>query len=272
MRVFAFRALWILLILLTGSCVNKELPISVQCTHSDLLIKLVSKQDASNCKAIDGELVVTATGGAGPYDYQLGGGIFQTNPVFVHLQAGTYTLTTKDTKGCTSSMDVVIAAANSTLNATLTTSPNNQCHAPQNGSVSASATGGTPPYLFKIDNGTFGTASSFSALPHGVYTVIVKDGTDCEVILHATVQRGDTGISYAAQIQPILNAACNFSGCHGAGTGSRDWTNFSTVKSKATQIKMRTGNRSMPIGTGPSLSQTQIEQIACWVDDGANNN
>lgn len=260
------------LIQIAESCVNKELPDNLLCTNSDLALSLVSKIDASNCKAIDGQVEVTGTGGAAPYDYKIGDGIYQTNPVFIHLSAGTYSFTTKDTKGCKSTLTVTIEASSSTLSATFVATADNQCQPPHNGSINVTSTGGVLPYQFKLDNGIFGPTSSFSTLQSGVHTVIVKDGGDCEFVLHIPVDRGDTGVSYAMEIGPILNLSCNFSGCHGSGTGSRDWTIFSNVQTKAAQIKTRTGNRSMPIGAGPTLSETQIQRIACWVDDGAKNN
>ena len=273
MKLFIIRALTaITLLQLTGSCVYKEIPDSLHCTDSDLAITLVSKIDASNCKAIDGQIEVTGTDGAGPYDYKIGDGIYQTNPVFTDLGPGTYSITVKDTKSCTNVLSVTLLAANSTLAATFSSSPDNQCLAPHNGSIVVSPAGGTAPYLIKLGDGAFGSATGFSALKSGIYTIAVRDSDDCEIVLQVLVARGDTGVSYSNQIAPVFAAACNFSGCHGPGTGGRDWTVFSNVQTSAAQIMSRTGNRSMPIGTGPTLTDNQIALIACWVTDGAKNN
>lgn len=273
MKLFIVRALTIItLVQLTVSCVYKEIPDSLHCTDSDLAITLVSKIDASNCKAIDGQIEVTGKGGKGPYDYKIGDGIYQTNPVFVNLGPGTYSITVKDVRSCTNVLSVTLLADNSTLAATFSSSPDNICLAPHNGSIAVSPVGGVPPYLIKIGDGAFGSATSFSALKNGNYSIAVRDTEDCEIVLHVLVARGDTGVSYAGQIAPILTTACNFSGCHGSGTGSRDWTVFSNVQTSSAQIMSRTGNRSMPIGSGPTLTNNQIALIACWVADGAKNN
>jgi mono/diheme cytochrome c family protein len=79
-----------------------------------------------------------------------------------------------------------------------------------------------------------------------------------------------TSSSYATVISPIFQANCASSGCHGANSPNGDWTNYNNVKTKAAAIKTRTGNRTMPLGG--SLSQQQIDLIACWVDGGALNN
>ena len=192
--------------------------------------------------------------------------------MFGLLGSGLYSITVKDAKGCKSSMEVDVGAANSNLSGAATSTPDSQCEAPHNGTIQVTPAGGTGPYLIKINDGVFGSATSFSGLESGNHTVIIKDATDCEKTVHVNVTHGNTGVGYNAQIKPIFIASCNFSGCHGAGTSGRDWTLFADVKAKASSIKARTANRSMPIGTGPILTDHEIALIGCWVDDGAIEN
>jgi hypothetical protein len=117
----------------------------------------------------------------------------------------------------------------------------------------------------------FGSINIFSNLAAGQYTFIVKDATDCQKTISVSVPRGLTGVSYKNDIKPILDASCNLSGCHNAGTGSRDWTTYEKVKANDGNIRARTANKSMPIG-GLTLTQAEIDKIACWVDDGSANN
>lgn len=258
-------------LLLTSSCVYRELPSDIDCLNSDLRISLVSKQNASSCKSIDGVILVASTGGTGAYDFSLGDGIYQTNPQFDRLAPGSYSVTVKDIKGCKRSIQIDLDADNSTLASSASAAPDSQCFS-DNGSITVAASGGTPPYQMKIDNGVYSAANSFSNLAHGNHTVIIKDSNDCERVMIIPVPRANTGISYANDIVPIFSANCNFSGCHGAGSSGRDWTKYADVKARAADIKTRTANRSMPIGTGAPLTTQQIQQIACWVDDGANEN
>lgn len=266
-----------LLIIITASiyvtsCVNNEIPKpKVDCSKSDLTISLLSKIDATSCKSIDGAATMSATGGIEAYDFSLGDGIYQTSPVFDKLAPGSYLITVKDKNGCKVSIGVDIGSANSTLALTALTTIDDQCFT-DNGSIIVTATGGTPPYQIKIDNGIFGSATTFLNQKNGNHTLIVKDGVDCQRVLIVSVGRGNTSISYSAVIAPIFTATCNFSGCHGAGSSGRDWTIYSDVKANASVIKSRTSNRSMPIGSGPTLTDAEIKQIACWVDDGALNN
>lgn len=250
-------------------CAYNDVHVEVDCSVSDLAVVAGSTQNASGCKAIDGRITVSATGGVAPYDFSINDGEYQTNGTFTNLGPGTYTLKVKDLNNCWRSLDITIGAEGSDLTASATTTPDNQCMA-DNGSISVSASGGQAPYQYQLDSKGFGTSNSFAAVANGIHVIMVKDANECQTNLSVQVARGVTGISYVSTIKPILDVNCNLSGCHGTGTGGRDWTNFDNVKSHATNIKTRTGNRSMP--PGATISQEQIAQIACWVDDGAPNN
>ena len=254
------------------SCVYKDLTKALDCSKSDLGISLVSKRDATSCKSIDGQIIMKATGGIGGYDFSFGDGVYQTNPTFDRLAPGLYLVTVKDLNGCKKSVQVDLGAEGSTLNATTTVVQDDQCLT-DNGSISVTCSGGTAPYQIKLDDGTFAPGPlTFSNLRNGNHTVIIKDNQDCERILIVEVPRGNTNISLSADIRPILTTNCTTtSGCHGPGNSGRDWTKYSDLKAKAGDIKNRTMSRSMPIG-GFVLTTQEIQKIACWVDDGANDN
>lgn len=76
-------------------------------------------------------------------------------------------------------------------------------------------------------------------------------------------------ISFSEDISPIIQSNCAIPGCH-AGVQSPDLRNFNNIQSNASKIKRLTKNRTMPL-TG-SLTQQQIDNIACWVDSGAPDN
>ncbi len=262
--------LYFLVGLLLVDCSYNDLSSDFDCTTSDLDISLGTKSDATSCKAIDGKISVTASGGEGVYDFNINGGEYQTNSEFDKLAPGSYTIMVKDFNKCKKSITVDIRAANSDLDATTSIVGHTQCATP-NGSVTVSGSGGSSPYQYQIEGGGFSAANAFSGLKFGQYAVIVKDASDCQKVVSLVIPRGDTGTSYVCDIKPILDVKCNLDGCHGSGTGSRDWTKFSNVKNEAGSIKVRTANRSMPIG-GLTLTQQQIDIIGCWVDDGAANN
>ena len=265
-----FTFVYILSGLILFRCANNDLSSEFDCSTSDLAISLSTKTDATSCKAIDGTISVVATGGEGVYDFNLNGGEYQTNNQFDKLAPGSYTIIVKDFNKCMQSITVDIGAANSDLGATAAATEDNQCFT-DNGSVIITATGGSTPYVYQINGGGFGTANTFSDLKNGQHTVIVKDASDCQKVISVVVPRGNFGISYSKDVEPIFDAKCNLDGCHDSSTGSRNWTVFANVKKQAGSIKVRTANRSMPIG-GLTLTQEQIDIIGCWVDNGAANN
>ena len=256
--------------LLLVGCSYNDVADDFDCATSDLAISLGTKSDATSCKAIDGTITVTASGGEGVYGFNINGGEYQTNNQFDKLAPGTYTIIVKDFNQCKQSLTVDIGAANSNLTATSSVQEHNQCGNP-NGSVTVNASGGSSPYQYQIEGGGFGANNTFSGLKFGQHTVIVKDASDCQKVVSIVVPRGNFGISYAASVEPIFEVKCNLDGCHDSSTGSRNWTVFSNVKKQAGSIKVRTANRSMPVG-GLTLTQQEIDIIGCWVDDGALNN
>lgn len=259
------------MVFLLDNCTNNEVSKPFDCTTSDLELSLVSKVDVTGCNSLDGKITVSASKGKSPYEYNLNGGKFQTSPEFANIGAGNYTVIAKDANSCERSLTVNLSATNTTLNASVETVRNNQCSNP-NGSITINGTGGTPPYSYLLGTGGFTSNNVFSNLKDGTYSLIVKDATDCQRALSATVPRENMGISYATQIQPIFDVSCNSANCHGAGNGSRSFTVFSNVFNLRSSIKIRTANRSMPPSGSPSLTQAQIDLIGCWVDDGALNN
>lgn len=261
---------FVFLISFLAGCVDRNINENFDCDTSTLEVSVDSKQDVSSCNAMDGTMTLSASGGKAPYNFSLNGGLFQPNNQLAGLGSGSYLVTIKDGNNCERSIQVDIEAANSTLNVTFTTIADSECLT-DNGSITVTASGGNAPYKYSWANGAFGTDNVLTNLKFGQHTVIVKDANDCQKSISVQVPRSNTGISYASIIKPIMDTNCNLTSCHSAGNGSRDWTVFSNVKNNAGGIKTKTGNRSMPIG-GKTLTQDQIDKIACWVDDGANNN
>ena len=97
--------------------------------------------------------------------------------------------------------------------------------------------------------------------------IVMDDETNCAVNSTDTAN----GTSWASDVMPIIDNNCAISGCHNGDNSSiPNWTVFSNVQANASNIKTRTGNKTMP-RTG-SLTDAEIELIACWVDDGALDN
>lgn len=138
-----------------------------------------------------------------------------------------------------------------------------------NGEIVVSATQGTSPLMYSIDGTNFQNNGTFSNLEANNYTITVKDANDCTDSKTAVVNEVQE-VSYASQIRPIIDNNCQLSNCHGDNPGLPSWATYNDVLAKASDIKIRTSNKTMPPG-GP-LADDEIKLIADWVDQGAPNN
>jgi SprB repeat len=266
--------IWIALAFLS-SCAYNDINKLVDCSKVEFAFALDGKINPTQCLSIDGSITVSASGEDAPYSFSIDGGGFQTNNLFDKLGPGLYSIIAKSSKGCEKSIEVELTAANTTLTASFSSKSDTECFA-HNGSIQVTALQGKPPYMFQFGQSSFKKSTAgdttINNLKAGSYIVTVKDSEGCPKVLSVKVPRGNTGISYAGVIKPILDTNCNVTSCHNGDLGgSRDWRTYSTVKANATNIKTRTTNKSMPTG-GITLTQQEIDQIACWVDDGAPNN
>lgn len=119
-----------------------------------------------------GAITVTATGGTGSYQYAIDGTNFQASSTFDGLTANSYTITLQDANGCTSTV-----AAEVTQPAELTATAS----VVNDNTINVTATGGTAPYEYQLDNGSFQSSNSFTGLANGDYAIAVRDANDCTV-------------------------------------------------------------------------------------------
>ncbi|MEQ1676087.1 MAG: hypothetical protein ABL876_05285 [Chitinophagaceae bacterium] len=127
----------------------------------------------------NGSITATATGGTG-FTYSLNSGAFQASGTFTGLAAGNYTVTAKNSNGCTGVTSVALGAANpcAGVTVTVTTTQVDPTTGQSNGSITASATGGTG-FTYSLNNGAFQASGTFTGLAAGVYTITAKNSNGC---------------------------------------------------------------------------------------------
>lgn len=78
--------------------------------------------------------------------------------------------------------------------------------------------------------------------------------------------------SFSADINPIVQAFCNTSGCHAAGSlnGPGQLTNYNEVFTNRVAIRAAISSGTMPQGS--TLTTAQKNSFLCWIDSGAPNN
>jgi hypothetical protein len=254
-----------LLSLLALSCSDEEDP--VDCETEGPILSLGVVTDATSCSVANGIINVSASQGREPYEFSINDLPGQASGQFNNLSAGIYTVNLKDANGCSSAIEnVTIKASDFTFTADIT--PDNSC-LDSNGSVTIDVTAGNPPYTYKLGNGSFSDVNTFSGLSTGNHSISVVDNNGCSITLSLTVPRGFSGVSWANEIKPIMENSCALSGCHN-GSSRPDLRKFENAKFYSKSIKSNTQDRSMP--RDGTLTQQQINLIACWVDDGALQN
>ncbi|MCW5922175.1 MAG: choice-of-anchor L domain-containing protein [Saprospiraceae bacterium] len=156
----------------------------------------------------DGSVSVVPDGANPPYTFKLGAQT-STTGIFQNLTAGLHIVTLTDATGCSVDLQVTVGSPSQCIVET-NVLQNVSCFGGNNGSASASATGGTPPYTFVWSAGgqTTPTVSNLSA---GTYTVTVTDANGCTSTATATVtQPADLALS----------ALGSFAKCFGEPSGA----------------------------------------------------
>jgi hypothetical protein len=147
------------------------------CAGVTVLVTAV-KTDAGSGLS-NGTITASATGGTG-FTFSINGGAFQSSGNFTGLAVGTYTITAKNSNGCLGTIQVNIVSSNPCAGITVavTTTQVNPAAGQSNGSITASATGGTG-FTYSLDGGAFQTSGTFSGLAAGNYTITAKNSNGC---------------------------------------------------------------------------------------------
>jgi large repetitive protein len=159
----------------------------VTITQPPLLTGSISSQTNVSCNGLaDGSVTIAASGGTAPYQYSRNGVDFQAGSTFSNLAAGNYTITIKDSNGCTVAVPVAITQP-AALSAAVQSQTSVTCHGGADGSVTVVATGGTTPYGYSIDGAVFQPSATFEGVSAGAYTVTVRDAAGCIFDLPVTI-------------------------------------------------------------------------------------
>lgn len=155
----------------------------VTITQPSQLTVTVSPVNVSCFNGNNGSISSTVTGGLPVYSYNWSP-ISATAPNVSGLTAGAYTLTVTDSKGCSQTATTSITQP-TVLSATVAVTPET-CSYSNNGTASASVSGGTAAYSYNWQPGGQ-LSSSVSNLAAGNYTVTVTDQKGCSTYTVITV-------------------------------------------------------------------------------------
>ncbi|MES2395742.1 MAG: SprB repeat-containing protein, partial [Bacteroidota bacterium] len=182
---------------------------SVVITQPLLLSASTTKTNETCNYSNNGTATAAVSGGTSGYTYLWMPGA-QTTSVATGLSAGTYTVTATDAKGCIATANAIIAEP-APLAINFTGQINVSCFAGNDGSVSATPSGGTPNYTYLwAPGGT--TTSSKTNLAAGTYTNTVTDSRGCIVTNSVTITQALAPLSVSASSLPVS--------CNGGSNGS----------------------------------------------------
>ncbi len=143
-------------------------------TQTSNIVTISQPSQISASASVAGDTItVSASGGTGSLEYSIDGVNFQVSNVFAGLAPGIYTITVLDENGCTATTSATIAAPPLVISANVVQVVG--CFGEMTGEISATVSGGNPPYQFSLNGGPFQSSSTFSNLAAGIYTVTVMD-------------------------------------------------------------------------------------------------
>ena len=154
-----------------NGCVNNQ---SITLTESLELISSINQTNSLCFGDNSGTINLTASGGVLPYSYLWSNGV--TTPNLSALAAGVYTLTITDNIGCQITSSATILEPN--LLTVITSTTNVSCNGNNDGSILATASGGSSPYQYSF-LGLSQSNGTFSNLTSGTYNLEVTDANGC---------------------------------------------------------------------------------------------
>lgn len=194
------------------------------------VVSLIASTSPSSCgTASDGSVDLTAAGGTGGYTYLWSNGA--TTQDLSGVTEGTYSVTVTDANGCTATTSALVEEQ-STL-AVSASSGDVECNGGSDGTLLASATGGSSPYSYLWSNGS--TDASVSGVLAGVYTIVVTDANGCTASASTAVSEPDALSASASSTDVSCNGGANGSANASVSGGtlpySYAWSNGDTTSS-----------------------------------------
>ena len=148
----------------------------------------------------NGQIFVEGLGGTAPYTYNWSNGA--STALINGLAPGIYDVTVEDNTGCPAELSIEITEPDLLLaNISATGETDSDAN---DGTATASATGGTAPLTYAWSNGD--STPGLENLVPGIYTVTVTDANGCQSIESIVVSDFDCAMSLDVLVQPI---SCN---------------------------------------------------------------
>ncbi|MCF8461516.1 MAG: PKD domain-containing protein [Flavobacteriales bacterium] len=147
-----------------------------------------------------GAVTVQAAGGTPGYTYSSNGGLtFQSSPILSAIGGGNHLITVKDANGCLDT-DTATLVSPPIFDIVIDTIVNIDCEGDFDGEIHLTATGGTPSYSYRLNQGNLQTNGDWINLTDNTYTITIMDVNGCTYSEQVDV--------LATELQPV--ASFNF--------------------------------------------------------------
>jgi gliding motility-associated-like protein len=205
-----------------GSGCSNTLTVTI--SEPPALVASAGTINAANCGSTDGSASVNASGGTGTLTYTWTPNV-STTASATNIAAGSYSVVVADANGCSQTVNFIVSSIGGPTVA-VTDVEGVSCLGDTDGTATAVATGGNPPFTYQWTP-TGGTNATATGLSAGNYSVLVTDDLGCIGTADVTIA-APTAISIT---ETITDAGCgtsdgqiaaNASG--GTGTFTYLWT------------------------------------------------
>jgi gliding motility-associated-like protein len=163
-------------------------------TRNDTIVQnsavafVVQSTDNTCFKDSLGKVKLIASGGTAPYQFSFNALPYSAIDSFKNLPAGTYNFLVKDNLSCIANGSITI---NQPTQISFTATVDSiKCNKSVLGKIQMNVAGGTPNYMYSLNNAAFVTTNSYLNLPTGTYNVRIRDNNLCirdtNIALYAT--------------------------------------------------------------------------------------
>jgi uncharacterized repeat protein (TIGR01451 family) len=221
------------------------------------------KTDINCFGGTTGAINVTVTGGTAPYTYQWSGASTATTEDLTNIGAGTYNLTIRDAKACTTTQSVTISQPTAALAASNVTTDIN-CFGGTTGAINVTVTGGTAPYNYQWSGASTATTEDLSNIGAGTYNLTITDARGCTTTQTVTIAQPTAALA-AGNIKTDINCfggttgAINITVTGGTAPYTYQWSGASTATTEdLTNIGAGTYNLTITDAKGCTTTQSVV--------------
>ena len=218
----------------------------------------------------DGEIVVTATGGNGSYQYSKNGGVqWGSSNTFSNLTTGTYTIDVRDTNLCSTASSSSVTLSTSSPNAT-TSVINPLCNG-GSGSITVSNPVGGSGATYQVKLGSGGTyvnltsSETYAPLVAGSYVIYIKDGSGCVRTLTRTISEPTTLTHTTTFVVPTCSddtdGSITVSASGGSGTKVYSKDGGTNYQSSNVFNSLGTGTYSIKVKDGGNCTSSSTRTL-----------